>query len=403
MGRKPSGAFGYIVGGLKMAKRPYQMTIGEFIKSSLLQVGDPTEFHAQWTLNTEAEKLPKGVSVKSMVQGVIIKVYTVASGAFKGDRMADIKTTPEPPWKGKIAKEVPMDEISYGPKHEALIKEALDAGKPVSSAILKDYPDLEAEIQSKRESILMKPPTLIPEEVFSKVPKQGKARIRYTYDKIMKPIQAEVKRIQKQPDGGAANLEKIQRHYKKIATAFKPYQLPYGEWSARIAAFRVSHFGKQHSVYQILSSWTGSESLKELFWSELNYDRVNQPLSRHNFPKGANDALADAPLLFAESNEFRILYCRLASDRLRLTDERAVVNHLLQQHPYVLFVFSDDDQTNWHFVNVKEGAEKAKKTDKQQRKIIRRIAVGPEERLRTAAERIAMLDVETIQPTLKKN
>jgi hypothetical protein len=230
-----------------MAKRPYQMTIGEFIKSSLLQVGDPTEFHAQWTLNTEAEKLPKGVSVKSMVQGVIIKVYTVASGAFKGDRMADIKTTPEPPWKGKIAKEVPMDEISYGPKHEALIKEALDAGKPVSSAILKDYPDLEAEIQSKRESILMKPPTLIPEEVFSKVPKQGKARIRYTYDKIMKPIQAEVKRIQKQPDGGAANLEKIQRHYKKIATAFKPYQLPYGEWSARIAAFRVSHFGKAHS------------------------------------------------------------------------------------------------------------------------------------------------------------
>ena len=108
----------------------------------------------------------------------------------------------------------------------------------------------------------------------------------------------------------------------------------------------------QHSVFQILSDWKGSESLKELFWSELNYDRVNQPLSRHNFPKGANDALADAPLLFAESNDFHILYCRLASDKLRLTDERAVVNHLLLEHPYALFVFSDDDQTNWHFVNI---------------------------------------------------
>ena len=69
----------------------------------------------------------------------------------------------------------------------------------------------------------------------------------------------------------------------------------------------------QHSVYQILYSWKGSESLKELFWRELNYDRVNQPLPRHDFPKAADNALAEAPLLFAESNEFRILYCRLVS------------------------------------------------------------------------------------------
>ena len=155
----------------------------------------------------------------------------------------------------------------------------------------------------------------------------------------------------------------------------------------------------QHSVFQILSSWKGSESLKELFWQQLNYDRLNQPLPRHDFPKAADNALAEDPLLFAESSDFHILYCRLASDRLRLTDERAVVNRLLLEHPYALFVFSDASQTNWHFVNVKEGAAATEETAKRRRRLFRRIAVGPEERLRTAAERIAMLDVAFIAPS----
>ena len=156
----------------------------------------------------------------------------------------------------------------------------------------------------------------------------------------------------------------------------------------------------QHSVFQILSNWKGSESLKELFWQQLNYDRLNQPLPRRDFPKAADDALAEDPLLFAESSDFHILYCRLASDRLRLTDERAVVNRLLLEHPYALFVFSDQSQTNWHLVNVKEGFAQPEETGKRRRRLFRRIAVGPEERLRTAAERIALLDVESIQPTL---
>lgn len=155
----------------------------------------------------------------------------------------------------------------------------------------------------------------------------------------------------------------------------------------------------QHSVFRILSDWRGDESLKELFWQQLNYDRLNQPLPRHDFPKAADNALAEDPLLFAESSDFHILYCRLASDRLRLTDERAVVNRLLLEHPYALFVFSDASQTNWHFVNVKEGAAATEETAKRRRRLFRRIAVGPYERLRTAAERIAMLDVAKIAPS----
>lgn len=61
---------------------------------------------------------------------------------------------------------------------------------------------------------------------------------------------------------------------------------------------------RKHSVFQILSNWKESESLKELFWRELNYNRVNQPLPRRDFPKAADNALAEDPLLFAESNDF---------------------------------------------------------------------------------------------------
>ncbi|MDE3091535.1 MAG: hypothetical protein KGJ80_19370, partial [Chloroflexota bacterium] len=55
---------------------------------------------------------------------------------------------------------------------------------------------------------------------------------------------------------------------------------------------------------------------------------------------------------------------------------------------------SNTKQDHWHFVNVKYD------TDVKRRKIFRRIVVGPHERLRTAAERVAMLDLEAMPKTL---
>jgi len=109
-------------------------------------------------------------------------------------------------------------------------------------------------------------------------------------------------------------------------------------------------------VRSTLQSLRGLEPLKVLFWQQLSYDRVNQPLSRDDWPKAANRALSEDPVLFAQAGDFCIFYCRLASDRLRLTDERAVVNRLLREYPYALFVFSNSNQDRWHFVNVKERA-----------------------------------------------
>ncbi len=156
----------------------------------------------------------------------------------------------------------------------------------------------------------------------------------------------------------------------------------------------------QPTILSTLKNLRGLEPLKQLFWQHLNYDRVNQPLPRQDWGEGARQALADDPVLFADANGFHVLYCRLAADRLRLTDERAVVNRLLQEHPYALFIFSDQQQTRWHFVNVKEGARKPEAEERKVRRLLRRISVGPEERLRTATERVSMLDVAMIPRTL---
>lgn len=109
----------------------------------------------------------------------------------------------------------------------------------------------------------------------------------------------------------------------------------------------MSYQERQRNVLTLLQDFHGQEPLKQLFWSELNYQRVNQPLSRRGWSETANEALAEDPLLFAaggENNDFHVIYARLVSDKLLLGHERHVVSRVLRDHPYVLLVFSDVSQ-----------------------------------------------------------
>lgn len=153
----------------------------------------------------------------------------------------------------------------------------------------------------------------------------------------------------------------------------------------------------QQTIHAILQDLDGLDGLKRLFWQELNYERQNKPLSPRQWPEAARQALAEDPVLFAsggEENAFHIVYCRLAAADLRRGPQRPVVNQLLRDHPYALFVFSNKRQSAWHFLNVKfdEQAEK--------RRLVRRITVRQGEGQRTAAERLALLDLHAISPDL---
>ena len=157
----------------------------------------------------------------------------------------------------------------------------------------------------------------------------------------------------------------------------------------------------QENILNILQDFHGLDPLRELFWAELNYDRQNDGLSRGNWTETAKNALADDPVLFATGGTgeaFQVIYARLNSDRLLLTAERPVISKLLEDHPYTLFVFSNQEQTDWHFVNVKYDETE----DPKKRRLFRRITISPHEKLRTASERIAMLDLASIGPDLEE-
>ena len=154
---------------------------------------------------------------------------------------------------------------------------------------------------------------------------------------------------------------------------------------------------RQKAVLNILQDLRNLDGLKKLFWEELNYERENKPLSPRQWPDSAKQALAEDPVLFAsggEENAFHVVYCRLASPDLKRGFERPVVSQLLRDHPYALFVFSNKNQSAWHFLNVKfdEQAER--------RRLFRRITVRPGAGLRTATERVQLLDLSEINPEL---
>ncbi len=147
---------------------------------------------------------------------------------------------------------------------------------------------------------------------------------------------------------------------------------------------------RQKTVLNILQNLRDLDGLKKLFWEELNYERENKPLSMRGWPDSARNALIDDPILFAsggEENAFHVTYCRLASESLQRSLERPIVSHLIREHPYCLFVFSDKMQSAWHFLNVKF-AETAEK-----RRLFRRVTVRANSGLRTAAERLQLIDL----------
>src|SRR5437773_3621892 len=141
----------------------------------------------------------------------------------------------------------------------------------------------------------------------------------------------------------------------------------------------MAKLANQQSVLDLLENLNGLDPLKALFWNHLNYDRVNQSVSRKGWNETASKALADDPLVFAgggENNDFKVILGRLDSDRVPLGMQRPVVNRLMRDFPYALFVFSNRDRNRWHFVNVKHDE------DVSRRRLFRRISVTPGDRLR---------------------
>jgi len=141
------------------------------------------------------------------------------------------------------------------------------------------------------------------------------------------------------------------------------------------------------------------DALKQLFWSELNYEQINEEISIRDWPADIRNLIIGSPNLFAgagNGNNFHVIFCQLNQSSLSFADERILVSKLSITHPYALFIFSDKESINWHFVNVKH----ERKDELKAKHILRRIVIGPFERLRTATERISLIDIANLTPGL---
>lgn len=137
------------------------------------------------------------------------------------------------------------------------------------------------------------------------------------------------------------------------------------------------------------------DALRGLFWTELNYEQGGQTIPTSTWTDRQREGLLDLSVFaYYESQfgRFDIIYGQL--EDLKRGTEREIITKLLDSYPYALFVFSDRARENWHFVNVKYAK------DASARRLFRRITVGPREQLRTASQRIAMLDIAALQPEM---
>lgn len=125
--------------------------------------------------------------------------------------------------------------------------------------------------------------------------------------------------------------------------------------------------------------------LKELF-SVLDYDPLSEPISRRNWRREVEGALKEDPLIVAKGGDsVPIIYACLQSDNLARNDERDVIAQLSKRYPDSMFVFSNNSLEQWHFINVKSP------NGNGQGPQFRRFTIGPDERLRTAADRLARI------------
>lgn len=107
----------------------------------------------------------------------------------------------------------------------------------------------------------------------------------------------------------------------------------------------MSSSALEKKVHQSLLNLNREKSLKDLFWSQLNSDRVNQELSCRNWNNAIASELRSDPLLLAsggKNNDFRVIYSCLKGNSISKQKEREVVDRLLPDNPYSLFVFSNE-------------------------------------------------------------
>ena len=152
-------------------------------------------------------------------------------------------------------------------------------------------------------------------------------------------------------------------------------------------------------VLEALRDLDGQRGLRRLLERVLGYDGERGLISTDDWREDVSDALAGEPELFASGGRegrFAVIRVRLnQAGKLSLMAERKIIERLRDRYPYALYIFSDVEESLWHFVNAPHGERVASKQ-------YRRIVVGPGEGLRTATDRISLLSIDELTDKVGK-
>jgi len=158
---------------------------------------------------------------------------------------------------------------------------------------------------------------------------------------------------------------------------------------------QASEKQRQFQLEAALQQLTDVRDARDLFCNVLHYEFEDEQLATANWPDKLRECLAlgTSPQIIADQNGFKILYLQLAEDYLRKGSERELIQRIIKDDPTLrgLVVVSDVDQKQWNLVNAKFEKEEGKR----ERLRLRRMRVGPGQSVRTAVERLSMVDIET--------
>ncbi len=142
-------------------------------------------------------------------------------------------------------------------------------------------------------------------------------------------------------------------------------------------------------IHGILHSFSSVDDARKLFCHWLNYSYASGSLPWTGWPNSIRQVLKRAPEIIVEQNGFKVIHLQLDSNGLARGPERAVMRRIFRDDPSFcgLFIVSNQQLTEWEFVNARNAEDDAAKI------LFRRLRVGSGAQLRTATERIALVEI----------
>ena len=101
-------------------------------------------------------------------------------------------------------------------------------------------------------------------------------------------------------------------------------------------------------VEELLSDFDGDESIKELFWGILSYERVRKPLRKSIFPDAVRKQLSEIEI-FASSGDVNIVRASLASELDRAETE-GMCKALHKMMPNCIVLYEETESSTWRLI-----------------------------------------------------